>query len=97
MSLVRRRRIALVAFFIAVLQALGKEPTQEDYEAVHEDGRAAYVICGEFSMWKGSIVHSVINKNQEGRWWPGERGMWDLLTWGPGRTEGTDNRLFIDE
>jgi hypothetical protein len=65
--------------------------------AVREDGRAAFIICGEFTRWKGSICHTVINKQSNGRWWPGQKVMWDLLLWGPGWPAGTDNRPFMDE
>lgn len=67
------------------------------WPAYRADNRAAYLISGEFSMWKGSITHTVIEKNQKDRWWPGEKAMWDLLLWGPGWPENTDNRLFIDD
>jgi hypothetical protein len=67
------------------------------WPAYREDGPAAYLISGEFTMWKGSITHTVIEKNQKGRWWPGAKAMWSPLLWGPGWPEGTDNRLFIDD
>lgn len=67
------------------------------WPAVREDGRAAYIICGEFTMWKGSICHNIINKRPDGRWWPGGKGMWDILLWGPGWPGDHDSRLFIDE
>jgi hypothetical protein len=67
------------------------------WPAVREDGRAAYIICGEFTRWKGSICKTVINKTPDGRWLPGQKAMWDLLLWGPGWPEDRDHRLFIDE
>jgi hypothetical protein len=67
------------------------------WPAYREGGRAAYLISGEFTMWKGSITHTIIDKKQNDRWWPGEKAMWDLLLWGPGWPENTDNRLFIDD
>lgn len=65
--------------------------------AVREDGRAAYIICGEFTIWKGSICHNIIDKKPDGRWWPGETAMRDLLLWGPGWPGESDQRLFIDD
>jgi hypothetical protein len=67
------------------------------WPAVREDARAAYIICGESTMWKGSICHNIIDKKPDGRWWPGEKAMWDLLLWGPGWPEDRDHRLFVDE
>lgn len=67
------------------------------WPAIREDGRAAYIICGEFTMWKGSICNNIIYKKANGRWWPGQKSMRDLLLWGPGWPEERDHRLFVDE
>ena len=66
------------------------------WPAVREDGRAAYLICGEFTMWKGSICENVINKQPDGLWREGETLMGDILTWF-GEPANYDSRLFIDD
>jgi hypothetical protein len=66
------------------------------WPAVREDGRAAYLICGEFTMWKGSICENVINKQPDGWWSAGEKSMRDILLWG-GWPVDHDSRLFIDD
>ena len=67
------------------------------WPAYRQDGRAAYVICGMFSEWKGSIVTCAVEKDASGRWRLGRLSMWDLLLWGPGWPEGSDGRMFIDD
>ena len=66
------------------------------WPAVREDGRAALLICGEFTMWKGSICENVINKEPGGLWREGETSMADILLWG-GWPVDHDSRLFIDD
>jgi hypothetical protein len=67
------------------------------WPAYREDGRAAYVICGIFSEWKGSIVTCPLEKDASGRWQLGRIVMWDLLCWGGGWPHKCDTRQFIDE
>jgi hypothetical protein len=62
-----------------------------------EDHRAAYVICGLFSQWKGSIVTCPIEKDPSGQWRLGRIIMWDLLCWGGGWPHKCDTREFIDD
>ena len=62
-----------------------------------EDGRAALLLIGDFSMWQAAVRAHVLGKNQRGRWWPTSGFYWTLLCWGSGPpVAGCDGSLFIE-